>query len=240
MKSILLITVVVCGGITVSAQPAAKVTRIEGSAQVLKNGTASWKVARLNMALQVNDQLKSDAESLVEITFRQGAIMRLAENSLCSIKKSDDAASSTTVPRGKVWINMQKLSSSGHDFDIATPTAVAAIRGTVFQMQSLPDLSADVAVFDGKVAVGLSDEGKKRVHLPDNKITQAPHEVPGPTEVPGPYEVTLDQWRTIIAGQRISIRSDGTYATTDFDLNKQLDAFIEKNRSLDAQIKEAR
>ncbi|MBN1578972.1 MAG: FecR domain-containing protein [Chitinispirillaceae bacterium] len=240
MKSYLLITVVACGWLTVSAQPEAKITRIEGSAQVLKNGAASWKVARLNTALQIDDQLKSDAESLVEITFRHGAIMRLAENSVFSIKKSTDVKVSTAVPRGNVWVNMKKLSSSGHHFNVATPTAVAAIRGTVFQMQSLPDSSADVTVFDGKVAVGLSEEGKKRTHVADRKIAEAPHEVPGPTEVPGPFEVTLDQWRTIIAGQRISIRSNGTFTTTDFDLNKRLDAFIEKNRALDAKIKDAR
>ena len=61
------------------------------------------------------------------------------------------------------------------------------------------------------------------------KNLEAPHEVPGPTEVPGPYEVTLDQWRTIVAGQRISIRPNGTFATIKFDPTQQLDAFIEKN-----------
>ena len=82
--------------------------------------------------------------------------------------------------------------------------------------------------------------GNLIVKIPAKKSIGPPQEVPGPTEVPGPFEVTLDQWRTIVAGQRISIRSNGTYATTSFDLQKQLDAFIEKNRTLDASIKGAR
>jgi hypothetical protein len=239
MRTIAMIAIAVaCGWYAVSAEPEATITRIEGSAQLQKNG-AAWKPARLNMPLQIGDQLKSDAESLVEITYKKGAIMRLGENSVCIIKKSSDMAVSTTVPKGNVWVNMKKLTAAGRDFEVATPTAVAAIRGTVFHMQSMPDSSADVAVFDGKVAVGLSDDGKKRARLPEENA-EAPHEVPGPTEVPGPYEVTLDQWRTIVAGQRISVRSNGTYATTNFDLNKQLDAFVEKNRALDQETKDAR
>lgn len=239
MKVHILTIVVLCCTFAAFPEAEAKITRIEGSAQIMKKGTPSWKSARLNMPLQIGDQLAADQESLVEITYRHGAIMRLGEQSTCSIKKAGDASVSTSVPRGNVWVNMKKLSSVGREFDVSTPTAVAAIRGTIFQMQALPDSSVDVAVFDGKVAVGLSDDGKKRVQMPQ-EVSGAPHEVPGPTEVPGPYEVTLDQWRTIVAGQRISIRSDGKFSTESFDLQKQLDAFIEKNRALDAQIKGAR
>jgi hypothetical protein len=243
MKTIVAFAVMLLVANAVLGQPDAVITRIEGSAQLLKAGSAAggaWRVARLNMPLQVGDQLKSGAESLVEITYRRGAVLRLDENSICCIKKSSESAVSTSVPLGNVWVNMKKLTAKGSDFDVSTPTAVAAIRGTVFQMQSMADSSADVAVFDGKVAVGLSDEGKNRADIPEQNSAQPPHEVPGPTEVPGPYEVTLDQWKTIVAGQRISIRSNGTYATSSLDLEKKLDAFVEKNRALDAEIKGAR
>jgi hypothetical protein len=232
--------VILCCVFSVFSDSEAKITLIEGSARIMKKGTAAGKVARLAMPLQIGDQLTSGKESLVEITYRHGAIMRCGELTTCSIQAASDVGVSTSVPHGNVWVNMKKLSSVGRDFDVSTPTAVAAIRGTVFQMQALPDSSADVAVFDGKVAVGLSDAGKKRVQQPEVSGDGAPHEVPGPSEVPGPYEVTLDQWRTIIAGQRISIRSDGKFSTETFDLRKQLDAFIEKNRALDAKIKGAR
>jgi hypothetical protein len=245
MKTRAVLIAIICSWYAVSAASEAKITRIEGEAQVLKkgkiDGTMSWKPARLNMPLAVDDQLKSGSESLVEITYSQGAVMRLAENTTCSIKKMGDAAVSTSVPKGNVWVNMKKLASAGRDFELTTPTAVAAIRGTVFQMQSLADSSADVAVFDGKVAVGLSDDGKKRAHVSDKISSEAPHEVPGPVEVPGPYEVTLEQWKTIVAGQRISIRSNGTYATESFDLKKQFfDAFVKKNRALDDEINSAK
>jgi hypothetical protein len=240
MKKIIISVLLIGSWQIVSAAPNAKVTLIEGSAKVLKQGKPSWRAAKLNMPLQIDDSLKADKESLVEITYQNGAIMRLDELTSCCIKKSSDVSFSTAVPKGNVWVNMKKLTTKKASFEVTTPTAVAAIRGTVFQMQSFSDSSADVAVFNGKVAVGLSDEGKKRAKIPAKKSIGPPQEVPGPTEVPGPFEVTLDQWRTIVAGQRISIRSNGTYATTSFDLQKQLDAFIEKNRTLDASIKGAR
>lgn len=240
MKPVIALAVLLIGAALIIAEPDATITRIEGKALFLKNRAPAWKDARINMPLQTGDQLKSDVESLVEITYRRGAIMRLNENTLCTIKKSTDAAVSTSVPKGNVWVNMKKLTAAGSDFEVSTPTAVAAIRGTIFQLQSLPDSSADVAVFDGKVAVGLSDDGKKRISLPDENVAEAPHEVPGPSEVPGPYEVPLDQWKTIVAGQHISIRSNGTYAMSPFELKGKLDAFVEKNRALDAEIKSAR
>lgn len=222
------------------AESAARITHIEGRAFLIKNGSSTARPARLNMPLQVGDRLSTDPESLVEITYLHGAIMRLGELSNCSIQKAEKSSVSTSVPRGNVWVNMKKLSSVGRDFDVTTPTAVAAIRGTIFQMQALPDSSADVAVFDGKVAVGLSEDGRDRVKKTGKNSYGAPHEVPGPEEVPGPYEVTLEQWKTIVAGQRIRVRADGKFATESFDLQKQLDAFIEKNRAFDAQIKGAR
>ena len=240
MKTVIALMVVFWCSTGIYADAAAKITRIEGAAQIMKKSADTWRPARLNMPVQIGDRLATDVESLIEITYRHGAVLRLGELSKCSIRQVSDDAVSTSVPQGNVWVNMKKLSSVGRQFDVSTPTAVAAIRGTIFQLQALPDSSAEVAVFDGKVAVGLSDNGKKRVHSLETVENGGPIEVPGPTEVPGPYEVTLDQWRTIIAGQRISIRSDGRFSTESFDLKKKLDAFVEKNRALDSEIKGAR
>lgn len=225
--------------VNITAGADAKVTLIEGVAHFQRKNSDNWKKLRLNMPLRVDDQVKTDEETLVELTYSHGVVVRLDEQTLCSIKKVTDVHVATTVFSGNVWVNMKKLVSTGRTFEVSTPTAVAAIRGTVFQLQSHSDSTADVAVYVGKVAVGLSDSGRKRVEEEKSESLE-PQEVPGPHEVPGPFEVTLDQWRDIVAGQRITVRKDGRFAIADFDPEKEVNAFIQRNRALDARIKGAR
>lgn len=224
----------------VHAEADARVTLIEGSAQTWRKKNDQWKPLRLNMPLKADDQVKTDAETLVEITYNQGVVVRLDENTHCSIRQASKVHVSTSVSRGNIWVNMKKIASSGRSFEVSTPTAVAAIRGTVFELQSRSDSTTDVAVFDGKVAVGLSIAGKKRVEAEKASFPE-PHEVPGPHEIPGPYEVTLDQWREVVAGQRITVLKNGRFAVSDFSPEKEdAAAFVKKNRALDAYIEGAR
>jgi hypothetical protein len=234
------VLVLVSMAIEVTAGADARVTLIEGVAYINRKTGDKWKPLRLNMSLRVDDQVKTDEETLVEITYSHGVVVRLDEQTLCSMKKATDVHIATTVSRGNVWVNMKKLVSTGRTFEVSTPTAVAAIRGTVFQLESHDDSTADVAVYDGQVAVGLSDSGRKRVEEEKKSESFGPQEVPGPHEIPGPFEVTLDQWRDIVAGQRITVRKDGRFAIADFDPEKEVNAFIQKNRALDARIKGAR
>ena len=76
-------------------------------------------------------------------------------------------------------------------------------------MQTAQDSSTAVRVFEGTVSVGPSDALKKAIKEKKVAPPGEPTEVPGPEEVPGPYEVTLEQWRSIVAGQQISVRTDG-------------------------------
>ena len=139
---------------------------------------------------------------------------------------------------GDVWINMKKLLSKGREFDVTTHTAVAAIRGTIFQMKSEADSTAEVSVFDGKVAVGPSDELKKKTRQakPAEQM-EKPVEVPGPEEIPGPFEVSLEQWRDIVAGQKIDVRPDGKFKQEKFDLAAAaMGKFVKKNEALDKEM----
>jgi hypothetical protein len=89
------------------------------------------------------------------------------------------------------------------------------------------------------VAVGPTDSLKKAIEKKKVIPPGGPTEVPGPEEVPGPYEVTLQQWRSIVAGQQISVRADGTFAQKDFDMKAAAeDAFVKKNQELDKKLKD--
>jgi len=216
---------------------------IEGEAAVMlaggaKQSSEQWRKARPNMPLRVGDQVYAREESFVEIRYKDGPVVRMNENSKLVLSSSNDTAIKVANPLGDVWVNMKKMAGK-HDFELASPTAVAAIRGTVFQMQTAKDSSTSVRVYDGTVDVGPAAGLKKQIEQQKKQSPPPgePTEVPGPEEVPGPYEVPLEQWLSIVAGQMISVRSDGKFAQEQFDMEEaSADAFVKKNRELDAKV----
>ena len=179
---------------------------------------------------------------LVERMRAQGVRVTAPRRAIAQVLESaDEKTVKTHNTLGNVWVNMQKISRK-RSFEMSSPTAVAAIRGTVFQMQTESDSSTQVRVFDGKVDVGPSAALKKRLDAdkPEETPPQPgdPNEVPGPQEIPGPYEVSLEQWHAIVAGQMISVRSDGKFASEDFDVDEAADdAFVKKNLELDEKLR---
>lgn len=224
---------------TVGAESVAKITTLEGTVQVMKKSATDWRGAKPGMALDVGDQVYTQEESFAEIRYSIGTVLRMDEKTKISIEASSEKTIKTKSPIGNVWVNMRKLIATGREFEVSTPTAVAAIRGTVFDMSSVPDSASYVAVFQGKVAVGPSDDLKKKLDQQKKAATKVekPVEVPGPEEIPGPYEVPLEQWRTIVAGQKIAVRPDGKFAQQKMDMQAtEKEKFVKRNLAMDKEL----
>jgi hypothetical protein len=235
-----LIATLVCAALSLArAEGVAKVTTFEGVVQIMKNGASEWRNAKPGTSLEVGDQVFTHEESFAEIRYAIGTVLRMDEKTKVTIEASSEKTIKTKSAIGNVWVNMRKLVATGREFQVSTPTAVAAIRGTVFDMSSVPDSASYVAVFEGKVAVGPSDDLKKKLEQEKKKATKAskPFEVPGPEEIPGPYEVSLEQWRTIVAGQKIAVRTDGKFAQEKMDMQAaEKEKFVKKNLAMDKEL----
>jgi FecR protein. len=227
---------------SVQADVVARITRLEGMVSIMRNGSNEWRAARPSTPLEVGDQVYAREESFAEIRYSIGTVLRMDEKTKITITASSEQTIKTRNGVGDVWVNMKKLLTKGKEFEVATPTAVAAIRGTVFQMSSTPDSTASVSVYNGKVAVGPTDELKKKIEqAKPQRPTEQPVEVPGPEEIPGPFEVPLEQWRDIVAGQKISIRTDGKFAQEKFDMKAAAEEkFVKKNLELDKELMKER
>ncbi len=218
-----------------AAEHAGRVQLLEGSASIMRSGAEQWRNIRPNMPVRIGDQIYTREESFVEIRLKNGAMMRMDEKTKVVIEHSTEDETKTTSSLGNVWVNMRKLVNSGKEFELSSPTATAAIRGTVFHMETARDSSTDVSVYSGKVAVGPT-RGRGSDSRGQQSHGEERVEVPGPEEIPGPYEVSLEEWRMIIAGQRISIRRDGKYAQAAFDAKSAQNRFVKRNRELDRQL----
>jgi hypothetical protein len=108
----------------------------QGDAQILKKGSAAWTPAEKGMALEAGDKVKTGEKGSATIEMDQGTIT-LAERTEFGIKtyeiKGDEVKSVSELSLGKLKAKVAKL-QGGSKFEIMTPTAVAAVRGTFFNL----------------------------------------------------------------------------------------------------------
>jgi hypothetical protein len=220
-----------------AADVVARITRIEGKVSILRASSDNWLDAKPGMPLESGDQIYTREESFAEIRYAIGTILRMGEKTKITLEASSEKIIKTRSGIGDVWVNMKKLLSREKEFQVSSPTAVAAIRGTVFKMSCSQDSTSVVSVFDGKVAVGPSEVLKRRTGTAkEAPQIEKPVEVAGPEEIPGPFEVSLEQWRDIVAGQEISVRRDGKFKQGKFNLKAAArEEFVKKNLELDKE-----
>lgn len=196
-------------------------------------GEHGWKTAKLYSTIHDGDQIKTKSESRCETKLNDRSIIRIGENTTFSFAADQLGKNiAAEIKTGRVWANISKLSIR-NSFRVKTPTAVCAVRGTIYRIDA--DSSTKVMVYQGSVDVGpLWAVKRDTTQSQGRKTFQPPHEVQGPVQVPGPFEVSLDQWVRIVAGQQIEVRPDGKYHKSKIDNQlDQQDDWVAWNRQRD-------
>ena len=130
------------------AQPragSAEVTRLTGQVEVLKKGQTQWAPAAVGAKLVDGDDIRAHAGASAELALPDGSTLFVAENSRLAMTKVefDDVTKARTsafhLVVGKVRALVSKaaielLRSRQSNFVISTPTAVAAARGTHYEV----------------------------------------------------------------------------------------------------------
>lgn len=180
-----------------------------------------WIAARFKMDIFKGDQLRTVAESRCEIKLSDGSIIRIGENSVFDFGESNLSKYSRQVDaslkKGRIWANVTKTFAAANKFEVKSPTAVCAIRGTIYRMDA--DSTTRVGVYEGKVDIGPTTD--LRQQLQQNSRPGAPQQVPGPTQIPGPFQVSLEQWVQLVQGYQLEVRTNGRYAKTQIDSVKE-------------------
>jgi hypothetical protein len=178
---------------------------------------AKWFPVRLKMDIRRGDRIKTAGETRCEIKLNDGSIIRMGENSEFDFQQSNLSKSTRQVEAGlsigKIWAVVTKWANPKDQFSVKSPTAVCAVRGTIYRMEA--DSTTRVAVYDGQVDVGPTQD--LRQQLQQQRPPGAPVQVPGPTQVPGPFQVSLEQWVRLVEGYQMEVRSNGRYARTKID-----------------------
>jgi ferric-dicitrate binding protein FerR (iron transport regulator) len=189
-----------------------RVTFLVGSADVRRSGKAI--PVRVPMALQPGDSIKVARESRLEVRYPDNTILRLDENSRLVVT-ANSGKPEPTLLGGKAWANVTKVGKGGKGFGLRTPTAVAAVRGTVFRMNEA-DSSANVRLYEGRVDVGRPQKNG---------------------QISGPREVSLQQWVHLLHGEEIVCGKGGNWTSRRFDVASDLkDPWVRFNTERDRAL----
>jgi ABC-type proline/glycine betaine transport system ATPase subunit len=122
------------------------ITKLQGTVEVKSRDTLIFEEAKLNQALYVGDRIRTKSDGWIEITLDNNNIITLRENSNLLIKKfvqdinSGEYKNILDMNLGKLRAKVERLKGNSV-FEIHTPTAVAAARGTIIYIETTPELS---------------------------------------------------------------------------------------------------
>jgi hypothetical protein len=132
----------------------AKVKSLTGSAQIKRASQTTFKVLKTTMQIRVGDELAT-REGNVLIEFADGSTVRLEENSnlvfnkLSHFGKTGMVDTRLRLKKGSLSTEVTPL-VKGSRYEITTPSAVAAVRGTKFRLVS-EDQATKIEVIEGSV-----------------------------------------------------------------------------------------
>jgi hypothetical protein len=208
-----------------SDEPVGKVTFPLNRVFIISEGSADLQMAYFNMDVFPGDKIETKRESRCEITLRNGDVVRIDENSIYTLEdvKAEEEAiqASSMLSIGKLWATIRKIFSEDDYVTVKSPTAVIAVRGTIYRLDVEQDSSTTLKVYDGEVEVTPRSESTGSMQPPPQRQGPIgpPQDVAGPTDVQGPRDVSEAQWIEIVkAQQQIVIRPDGKMEKSDFDL----------------------
>jgi len=117
------------------AAPVGKITNLAGNVDITSPGSAA-RDAKIDDPVIVGDFVRTKSKSKVEITFNEGNILRLAENTRVGITQymSGEKQNSSILNlfRGKIQNIVKSVGISGGRYEVHTATSVCGVRGTHF------------------------------------------------------------------------------------------------------------
>jgi len=181
----LFLVVIFLGGLaaTVAAREEAApsnsgtVSSVSGDVKIMKKGETAWSDARTGMAFNEGDRVKTGEGAEAEISLENGSVMSVEENSETGLdsfvcdEENDNYETQLNVMMGKVLADVGKISNEKLNFEIRTPVAVTAVRGTQFMVDAADGNSTEVATFEGRVAVKKLGEKEEVIVTKHREIT---------------------------------------------------------------------
>ena len=175
-KAAALVFVFVCAGAAVFGQQV-DVVYVDGYVDIKLAGGERME-ALIGDYLEKGDTIITDQNSLAELEQQNGAIIKIAEDTIFTLREITQGGEKRTVLSTTVGAVAFKFAMmTGKEPLIATPGTVAGVRGTEFQIFAGLDGATLVVVASGKVEVEA--QGKTVELLPEEGVEVPAGSPPG-------------------------------------------------------------
>jgi hypothetical protein len=160
----------------------ATLDRAEGVVGLLPTGSDTWQPASAGEHVEVGSRIRTGPGSAAVLVFFDGSTTELeAETEIAVIEMSSPQGNDRVIlleqALGQTYSRVQRAPDRVSRFEIATSTAVVAVRGTEFSTAVEMDGTTRVAVVEG--AVEVTAQGTTVVVLVGQKIAVHPGQIPG-------------------------------------------------------------
>jgi hypothetical protein len=160
----------------VSAQETVRkcnVKSLAGTVKIRRSATVNWFDAKPGMTIRERDAIRTFIESEAELETSEGTSLKISENTTIEMtqlfQKGDQQNTRVRIMNGTLLTNVKKLVSAKSSFEFETPTATAAIRGTIVGLDVTKEKTL-VKVYEGTVTVSSPGSNVPLI-LKENQMT---------------------------------------------------------------------
>jgi len=134
------------------------VTFIKGNVTVQEEAGKEWRALLLHNRVKQGSVLRTEEEGTVEITFEDGASFLLKPSTSLKMTTVEKKSSGYFLRElylrsGKTISNLREATGKGSRFEIQTPSAIAATRGTAFRVSVDDSEATRSEVLNGTIGV---------------------------------------------------------------------------------------
>lgn len=199
--------------------PTYQVQNFIGKVEVYSNENKAWVPVQRGDSLTVRDKIRTGSKGEADLRVPDQIAIRVKENSEIEVQAPRFFERSLRyrlhLLRG-IILGSTEEKFEGEQLDISTPTLVAAVRGTMFQVEVQPESGdSSVRVLKGSVKVRSRKGGKAVMVRSLEKTEVKKNAVPLP-----PVRVTRQEWDRMKETYELIGRSTAVEAR-QLDLSKQ-------------------
>lgn len=110
-----------------------------------------WEAPQTDMLIYEGGEVRAQEASTARVALPKN-LVRVAPNTIFTYAQADADSTRLQLEQGQLWINVEGLDPD-QSFEVETPGAVAAVRGTRFSVRVAPDGRTVVSAQEGAVSV---------------------------------------------------------------------------------------
>jgi len=198
------------------------ITFLKHPVLITRDTQVTHEKAQLNMILDDKDLVEVKGGGRVELMMSRGRIIRLEEDTslrIGTLKREEEKQSVTGKFKlflGRLWGKVVRARGyRKKEMYVSTPTLVAGVRGTAYDLKLKPDQSSIIKVFEGEVEIYNPLQ-----KMPESGIIK---DFKKPHRVKGPHRVTEKEWNEILLRQyqQVIVTKEGISKPIHFDYEKE-------------------